>query len=197
MLFYAMLSYVMCDAMLSLCLTLCCYCCSGQYAMLQRARFDGVGTAIGLTANQVLNNVFVTRAREFFGVSHCYAAIDQPDLGLAPELVASEEVRMLFDGPHEVERWDVRARHDALDVERWRFVGAGESGEDVASMRSESDLFVLLCVLRTGHMHVMHRDFEIKADDEVSVAIHLAEREQAHAVLRRRGFEASPPELPG
>ena len=160
---------------------------------LQRARFEGVGTAVGLTANQVLNSVFATRAREFFGVSRCYAAIEQPDLGLAPELVANQEVRMLFDGPHEVERWDVRARHDALEVERWRFSGSPEPGEEADLTRSESDLFVPLCVVRAGRAYIMHRDFETKADDELSVAIHVPEREQAHAALRSRGFEPCPP----
>ena len=156
---------------------------------MQRARFDGVGTAVGLTANQVLNSVFVTRARELFGVSECYAAIEQPDLGLAPELVASEEVQMLFDGPHEVERWDVRARHGALEVESWCFVGNGEAQTEPDALRSVSDLFVPLCVFRAGHLHLMHRDFEMKPDDRVSMAIHVPEREQAVAALRSRGFE--------
>lgn len=156
---------------------------------MQRARFDGVGMAVGLTANQVLNSVFVTRARERFGVAECYAAIEQPDLGLAPELVANEEVRMLFDGPHEVERWDVRARHEALEVESWRFVGHVEPGSERDSLRSDSDLFVPLCVLRAGRLHLMHRDFELKPDDRVSMAIHVAEREQAYEALRSRGFE--------
>ena len=124
----------------------------------------------------------------------CYAAIQQPDLGLAPELVASKEVRMLFDGPHEVERWDVRDRHDALAVEHWCFSGTGDAAAEAESIRSDSDLFVPLCVLRAGRVHVMHRDFEMKSDDELSVAIHLAEREQAHAALRSRGFEPRLPE---
>ena len=163
---------------------------------MQRARFDGVGTVVGLTANQVLNSVFVTRAREFFGVSECYAAIEQPDLGLAPELVANEEVHMLFDGPHEVERWDVRARHGALEVEPWCFVGNEEAEPELDSLRSASDLFVPLCVLRAGRLHLMHRDFELKPDDRVSMAIHVAEREQAVAALRSRGFEVWAPGNP-
>ena len=140
--------------------------------------------------------VTVARAREFFGVSECYAAIEQPDLGLAPELVANEEVHMLFDGPHEVERWDVRARHGALEVEPWCFVGNGEDESEPDPLRSASDLFVPLCVLRAGHLHVMHRDFEMQPEDRVSMAIHVAEREQAVAALRSRGFEVWPPGNP-
>ena len=156
---------------------------------LQRARFEGVGTAVGLTANQVLNSVFATRARELFGVSRCYAAIQQADLGLAPELAAGQNVRMLFDGPHEVERWDVRDRHEEIAVEHWCFSGSEEASAEAESIRSDSDLLVLLCVVRGGRANVMHPDFELKSGDELAVAIHRPEREQAHAALRSRGFE--------
>ena len=42
----------------------------------------------------------------------------------------------------------------------------------------------------------MHRDFEMKPDDRVSMAIHVAEREQAVAALRSRGFEVWAPGNP-
>ena len=157
---------------------------------MQRARFESVGAAVGITPNQVLNSVFVSRAREFFGVSQGYIAVTRAGTGLAPEIIDRGEARVLFDGPHDAERWEVRARHDDVEVEEWEVVrkpgeaeGAPKAGERV----------VLLGVRRGKRVFPMYEREKLAEGDRVAVAIHVPERAEAEAYLRWRGLEK--PEL--
>ena len=72
----------------------------------------------------------VRRARERFHVPRGYVAVSQPESGLAPELVQREEAAVLFDGPHDAARWEVRERHGDVVTERWEFAGAPERAGD-------------------------------------------------------------------
>jgi NhaP-type Na+/H+ or K+/H+ antiporter len=165
-----------------------------QERTLQRARFEGVGTAVGLSANQMLNSVFATRSGELFSVPNAYIAVVRADLGLAPDLVANEKARILFDGPHDVERWDVRSRHNDLAVEHWIYEGPPElpEGEEAPSLHDPGELFVIFCVRRGRTAFPMHRDLTLEADDIVSVALHVPDREQVELLLAARGFVPAP-----
>lgn len=164
-----------------------------QERTLQRSRIDTVGTVVGLTPNQMLNSVFVSRARERFSVPRAFVAVDQLEAGLAPELVKEESALVLFDGPHDVERWDVRYRHDDVAVERWiRGDPPEEEGADdqkPASPDRSGDRFVLLAIRRAGKLQPMHATLEPKPGDEASVAVRREELEQAHADLRALGWQ--------
>ena len=158
---------------------------------LLRARVEAVGTVIGLTPNQMLNGVFVSRARERFRVPRGLVAVSRPREGLAPELIATEQIAMLFDGPHDVERWDVRARHGDMAVEHWSFAeepekqGGAEAGEDAAP----GDHFVILAIRRGERTSPMHADIAPKPGDVAAVAVYAPEREDAHRGLRELGWE--------
>jgi hypothetical protein len=161
----------------------------------QRARFGGVGSVVGLTSNQMLNSVFVSRARDRFRVPHGYIAGAQLESGLAPDLVRSEEIRILFEGPVDLERWDVAARHGDLEVEHWKYRGDAPedepepSGELLAAVREE---YVLLCVKRGNRVFPMYSDLQLEAGDIAGVAINRETRAAAHEVLRARRFEPAP-----
>jgi NhaP-type Na+/H+ or K+/H+ antiporter len=161
-----------------------------QERTLQRARFEGVGAAVGLTANQMLNSVFATRARELFQVPEAYIAVVREDLGLAPDLLAKEEARILFDGPHEVERWDVRSRHGDLEVDYFVYTGAAEM--PLADVPKDDELFVILCVHRGRKVMPMYQGLALVRDDVVAAAVHKPERTEAEVALRLHGFEPAP-----
>jgi NhaP-type Na+/H+ or K+/H+ antiporter len=176
-----------------------------QERTLHRARMETIGTVVGLTTNQMLNGVFVSRTRERFSVPRGYAAVERPEAGLAPELVQKEEAGVLFDGPHEVERWDVRLRHGGVAVERWVFRSvepASEAQEAEADVPAsppaptKHDLFVLLAIRRGARTSPMHSDFELKAGDVASVALHVPDIDEARAALLARGFEPEPAKQP-
>jgi len=168
-----------------------------QERTLQRARFELVGTTIGMTANDALNRRFVTTAAELFRVPHGIAAYRRED----PTL----EVEGMFKRPHDIERWDVRVRHDAVVRERWRFVAELESepGEEPTANgsggegRGSAERYVLLLAQRGRRAFPITRDYSPRAGDLVTVVIHEPVREEAHAELRRLGFEPAPAEAEG
>jgi len=164
-----------------------------QERTLLRARPRSVGAAIGLTPNQMLNSVFVSRARERFGVPRGYVAVERPESGLAPELVETQDVAVLFEGPHDIERWDVRCRHGSVEIETWCYVGAPELAEGETPVKVE-ERFVVLSVGRGGKVQPMYAELKLLQGDVAAVAVHSVERDEAHETLRAMGWKPQPAE---
>ncbi len=159
-----------------------------QERTMLRARPEGVGVAVGLTGNQMLNSVFVGRALERFGVPQGYVAVLRPELGLAPELVQDEKAALLFEAPHDLERWDVRSRQDQLELESW-VVKQALAVEGDGAPPPLGEHCVVLAVTRGSRVSPMHSRFKLRPGDVVSVAVYAEEREAAHELLRARGFD--------
>ena len=166
-----------------------------QERTMLRARFSSVGEAVGLTPNQALNSVFATRSRALFRVPDCFIAVSQPGAGMAMELIDDGDARLLFDGVHDVERWDVRWRRGEVGIERWRFEAEPEREED-APPPTIGELFVMLIVTRAGRTRPMRADHVFKKGDQISVALYLPEREEALRVLAALGFVPVEAEAP-
>ena len=161
---------------------------------LQRARLELTGTAVGLTPNDALNGVFVGRARELFGVPERYVALTSIGEGITPEFLRDDDTRVLFDGPHDVERWDVRSHHSEMTVERYVFEPPETPDESQAAPPSSGERFVLLCVTRGSRTHPMYAGFRPEAGDVAAIALHLDERESAEATLKELGWLPDPAE---
>ena len=167
-----------------------------QERTLQRARFELVGTAIGMTSNDALNSQFVTYAKENFEVPQGFAAMRRED--------KTGDFTGLFTISHDLERWDVRMRHEAVERTRWKFVGVpddSESADEVPAVAVNAsgfiatrsgDRFVLLVIERGKRAFPTSYDYKPKADDIASVVIHTEEREDAAADLRALGWEPLP-----
>jgi len=169
-----------------------------QERTLQRARFENVGSAIGLTPNQMLNSVFASHAREQFGVPRGYVAAVDPGVGLAPALLERERVVVLFDGPHDVEQWDVRARHAGLEVEHWVYGGKPEpdanAEEAAAPIPKVDEQLVILSIQRGKKVMPMHAGLSLAVGDVAAVAIHRGERESAEKILAAWGWTPAEPD---
>jgi NhaP-type Na+/H+ or K+/H+ antiporter/Trk K+ transport system NAD-binding subunit len=164
-----------------------------QERTLLRARPRSVGAAIGLTPNQMLNSVFVSRARERFGVPRGYVAVQRPESGLAPELVETPDVAVLFDGPHDVERWDVRWRHGSVEIQQWSYGGAPERAEGEAPPKV-GERFVILALRRGGKIQPMHAKLKLQKGDTAAIAVHSVEDDEARETLRSLGWQLQPAE---
>jgi NhaP-type Na+/H+ or K+/H+ antiporter len=167
-----------------------------QERTLLRARMENVGVVAGATQNQMLNGVFVSRTRDRFSVPTGYVATSRPESGLAPELLQEQEVEVLFDGPHEVERWDVRMRHGGVDVDSWVFVGAPEPEEGEAEAAAGttggqrgSDRFVILTLRRGTKTGTMHAGLVVAPGDVAAIAVYAPEAERAEEELRDLGWK--------
>ena len=161
-----------------------------------RARPELVGTAIGLTFNEHLNSLFVRQALDSFGVPTGLVATESLFGEQAPSLLPGENADVLFDGPHDHERWDVRWRHGQVAVERFVFQPAGRPARDQpaetdepkqASSRSR-ELFVIVSVTRGKRVSPMRMGYTFRPGDIAAVAIYAAEREEAVGLLAAQGW---------
>jgi len=162
-----------------------------QESVMQRARFGFVRTVVSLTPNRTLNGVFVERARDRFGVPNGLVATSEVGAGLVSEQVESGEAKLVFEGPHDVERWDVRGRrgdvaiehfvHGPIDAEAVEPGSTGSSGLD--------ERYVILVVERDGATFVMDARWVSREGDRVAIAIHVPEREDAIRALMNLGWQ--------
>ncbi len=162
---------------------------------LQRARFDRVGTAIGLTSNETLNGLFVTRAREFFNVPRAYVALQSVESGVTPEVVRSQGAVILFEGPHDVERWDVRSRHGDMEIVRMQMGKPEERevpDEEATAFPTPNERFLILAVRRGERAFPMSTAFKPREGDVAAIAVHVQEREEARRELAELGWQEQP-----
>lgn len=159
---------------------------------LQRARFELVGTAIGLTSNESLNSLFVGQAKERFGVSEGLVALASMESDVSPDFVRRQEAEVLFEGPHDVDRWDVWWRHGEFAVEHLVF-GAEAAAPDAPGAETResgapNELFVILAIRRGKRAFPMSLGLETREGDVASVALRTAEREEALRLLAEIGW---------
>ena len=181
---------------------------------LLRAHIELVGTAVGATFNDHLNSLFVGHCRKLFGVPQGFISVEAFERDKPPEHVQLAGAQVLFDGPHEQERWDVRIRHGFVKMETRLFVpgepsldadeeeaaepspdagrAEGATSETLASL--SQDPYVIIAVHRGDRMIPMHLGFAPKKGDRAIIAIHTLERDAALAKLAGLRWMEIPPE---
>jgi hypothetical protein len=152
---------------------------------LARARPELAVWAIGLTSNESVNLLFAREARERFAVPEGYVAVEPGSRGVPRETLERLGLRALFDGPRDVERWNVRFRHGYAERCRFRF-DAPAPGEPPAA--SPADPFLILAVTRGGRVEPMHRELAPRKGDEAAILLHTERREEALAALAALGW---------
>lgn len=180
---------------------------------LQRARLEAFESVVGLTPNQTVNAVFANRARDLFHVPRAYIAVHGQGTGFAAELVRDGHAKLVFEGPHDVERWDVRLRHGGVEVAHFEFEGAPAPADEGAADASGAtsaksaakgaaktgeaaspppiaERCVMLAVHRGGAAaQPVSRGWAPAVGDRVGVALHVPDGDDAVAVLRARGWK--------
>ena len=160
---------------------------------LTRARFGDVGTAIGLTSNETLNGLFVSRARELFSVPRAHIAITNASSGVTPEIAESQEATTLFESPHDLERWDVRFRHGDVVIEPFELRETEPEDAPPGHSPPETpvldELAVILSIQRGERVLPMSADLTPRAGDLASIAVYVPERAEALRALAKGGWE--------
>jgi NhaP-type Na+/H+ or K+/H+ antiporter len=164
-----------------------------QESVMSRARFGFVRTVVSLTSNRTLNSVFVERARDRFGVPNGLVAASEIGVGLVSEQVESGDAKLVFDGPHDVERWDVRGRRGDVGIEYFVYAPVESVKEQIEATGSGGldERYVMLVVLHDGKSVVMDAKWVFREGDRVAVSLHLPEREEAIVALADRGLQLS------
>lgn len=171
---------------------------------MMRARFDSVETVVGLTDNDHLNSRFVTLARTFFKVPKAYVAVESLDGQAAPAHVRQADAEVLFEGPHDIERWNVRFRQGAVEMQEVIFTeplnqGVPADGEPVDPKQGAGpfgELCILLTIRNGKRAFPMRMGYIPKKGDQASVAVHTHENEKAWDQLRQQGWIPKSPEEP-
>ena len=172
-----------------------------QERILQRAGFESVETAVALTGNKTLNGVFVNRAKQNFGVPHGLVAATEIDGGLVAELVERQHGDIVFEGHHDIERWEPRWRSGDVEVVRFEYrpPQATESAEGIGNPMKigSGERYVILAVERDGFARPMSMNRVLREGDVASVAIHLPEKTEALEALDPLGWRPTEgPETP-
>ena len=158
---------------------------------LARARFGDVGMAVGLTTNETLNGLFVSRARDLYSVPDALIALTSSGSGITPEIARSQEATMLFESPHDLERWDVRLRHGDVVIEHLELGGTEDAAGDEPSAEAQalSERFVMLALRRADQVTPMSGDTVPRVGDVASVAVYVPEHDEALRELSERGWQ--------
>ncbi len=167
-----------------------------QERTLRRARIELVGTVIGATFNENLNSQFVRYARHEFDVPAGLVSVSAADGGRLPEHVARHRADVLFDGPHDQERWDVRWRQGEVAVDPFEFHAAtkatAEPPDTPAAGDRRSDTYVILTFQRNRHVAPMARSITLRSGDRAAIALYSRAKEEAIAELALLGWHPLP-----
>ncbi len=169
--------------------------------ILQRARMELVGAVVGLTFNEHVNSLFVREARDAYGVRRGYVALESSDDPHAHRLMRRSGLAVLFDGPHDHPRWDVRWRHGDVDVESFEYrrragpvkngaipSGGGEAPADTPGTGGQ-ELYVLLTTRRGKRPEPYRAGNVPRRGDVAVVALHRPDRTAAIERLARLGWQ--------
>jgi NhaP-type Na+/H+ or K+/H+ antiporter len=153
---------------------------------LARARPEQALVVIGITANETVNHLFVREAIEKFGVPQAYIALESGGAGLPRQLLDRHGIHVLFDGPRDLDRWNVRFRHGLVELARFRFaaVPPGEEPPRAAG----SDLYLILTLQHGERIDPMHRDLSPRPGDEATIALLEERRDEVWAALASLGW---------
>jgi NhaP-type Na+/H+ or K+/H+ antiporter len=161
---------------------------------LARARPELALAVLGVTSNETVNHLFAREAIERFGVPHAYVALESGGAGLPRALLARHGIQVLFDGPRDVERWNVRFRHGLVELARFRFEPAAPGAP--APAPSVNDPYLILTLERSGRVEPMHQGLAPRAGDAATVALLVERRDEALASLAALGWGRVEPNAP-
>lgn len=164
---------------------------------LTRVPIDLVGTAVGLTFNDHLNSEFVRLAQQTFRVGRGLVSVESVDGDRPPEHVARYGGDLVFEAPHDQERWDLRWRLGEVTVERLVWNGEGEAADTWQAGREpdapRQEAFAILAIERKGRAAPMSASTVLRKDDVVFVALHTPTYDATLAALTAAGWQPAPP----
>ncbi|MGE3847599.1 MAG: cation:proton antiporter [Gammaproteobacteria bacterium] len=139
--------------------------------LLTRASFELVETAIAATANEHLNRLFVQHARESFDVPRAIIAVPPSPGGAAPAHLRKSGIHVLFEAPHDIERWSVRLRHGSLLLREYAFEKPAAASPGAAAAMRSTERSVIVALLRGSKAVPMTGDLAPRAGDRALVAL--------------------------
>ncbi|MCP3985302.1 MAG: hypothetical protein GY723_13005 [bacterium] len=160
-----------------------------QERTIGRMRLERAWAVVGVTPNNEVNHHFAGEAMAGYGVPASYAAIGRGSSEVATRIVQKQKGRVLFDGPKDVERWNVRFRHDDAQVVELEYMApSDETAPEAAARDKNPDPYLILAMKRAGQVEPMFEERPVEEGDIALVALYAPDRAQALEQLAARGF---------
>ncbi|MBW2394035.1 MAG: sodium:proton antiporter [Deltaproteobacteria bacterium] len=154
-----------------------------------RMRLERARAVVGLTPNNEVNHHFAGEAMAEYGVPASYAAIGRESSEVATRIVHKQEGRVLFDGPKDVERWNVRFRHGDAQIVELEYLKPSNEPPAAAPIRpGDPDPYLILGMKRADRVEPMFEEWVAAEGDIALVALYVPERAAALERLSARGF---------
>jgi NhaP-type Na+/H+ or K+/H+ antiporter/Trk K+ transport system NAD-binding subunit len=162
---------------------------------LHRARVEVRAGVAGLTQNDEVNVLFVSRAREVGNVPTRLAAMRTSSRYSTRAMLRDAGARALFSTEHDISLWSARMCGRGAVTQRWL---AGRKAR-IEVPPDEADLVLSLVLWHKGKAEPVAREASIRTGDEVTFLLDGARLEVAQAWLREHGWTPVPgsdPESP-
>lgn len=166
-----------------------------QDRTMMRAQFELVDSVVGLTSNEHLNRRFARVARESFRVPHAFVATTPGRAEEGRPVGHHHPPQPLFEVAHDIERWDVRVRQNAVELVYLVYQAPTAvpsptppvSNEDTTASRSK-EMHIVMTVKRGTKVQPMFQKWAPKNGDIAGVLLHKPELEPALASLASLGW---------
>ena len=156
------------------------------FATLARARLELARAVLGITPNDEVNSLFAREAADDFSVENTYVARSRDQSSVRERILEKQGSRALFDGPTDIDRWNVRFRHALAEVTKVHSAGVPEDTDPGAG--GPADGYVLLTRWRGDNVDPMYAGFSPREGDRADVALLASDRKHALAKLRASGW---------
>ena len=158
--------------------------------VMQRARLDELSGCIGITPNEEVNLLFVTKAKEEFKITNLLVGLHLKDGHVRPEMIHEVGGSVLFGSPQEMDLWSVRLTRGLAVTERWRFMKKAEESEADRPWLVESleRSFIALVIDREGQVMPIREESSLKQKDLVTFLIFEDAKSEAKKWFAAHGW---------
>jgi len=160
-------------------------------SVLLKAGLDGRAGSIAVTANDELNLLHATLARESFRVPKAWVALRQGRVSVTPDMVRRIGATVLFGEPRTLELWTLRLERGTGRVETWLGAPAAVEGEGETEAASEAEAahaVLPLAVRRGKSLRIVDGPVRPQEGDELLVVVFQEAREKAARWLEAEGW---------
>ncbi|HIF22246.1 MAG TPA: hypothetical protein EYQ27_10150 [Gemmatimonadetes bacterium] len=134
-------------------------------------------------------------------VAGTYHSVERSPVNLFDAMVAlprgmAEAADVIFDGHHDIDRWDPRWHRGDVEVIRCGYLPPPD-GDDPPALADDfagtgsGERYVILALERGGQIRPMSMHLSLREGDVAQVAIHLPEAREAVAALESLGWSAA------
>lgn len=153
-----------------------------------RADVEGRRAVVAVTANAGKNLLVARSTRARYKMETVYAALDRARTDIGADDAASDDTRVLFAQPVDLELWNHRILHETAAVDVWRWNGGEEAGAATSLPTDMPDTMVPLTARSSQGTAPVFGATRFATGDEVSVLVALDSMETVQARLVAEGW---------